>query len=203
MNWLKIKLLNNLVRDIDEIVILLSLNLKIVDSNSLAKENCIKFFDKKLVNGNYLVDIIPPGINSKLNLYLKATISGKKQTFNFCLNKVNNKHKSSWYRIDLFPIYSNDYKIIGISLIAKCIDEVLLKKRESIVFKKRLRNLLWKESHLFRAPLSNLLCISTLLIEDEEENTFSKNINSILIKHLKNEAINLDNIIRSNVDLFY
>lgn len=203
MNWLKIKLLNNLVRDIDEIVILLSLNLKIVDSNSIAKEQFIKVFDKKLVNGKYLADILPPSFNSNINKYLKATISGQKQTFKFCLNKLNTTLEPSWYKIDFFPIYSNDVKIIGISLVVKCIDDVLLQTKQSILLKKRLRTVLWKESHLFRSPLSNLLCISTLLIEDEQENKFSKNINSILIKHLKNEAINLDNIIRSNVKLFY
>jgi len=203
LNWLKIKLLNNLVRDIDEIVILLSLNLKIVDSNSIAKEKFIKVFDKKLVNGKYLADILPPSFNSNVNKYLKATISGQKQTFKFCLNKLNSTLEPSWFKIDFFPIYSNDVKIIGISLVVKCIDDVLLQTKQSILLKKRLRTILWKESHLFRSPLSNLLCISSLLIEDEQENKFSKNINSILIKHLKNEAINLDNIIRSNVKLFY
>ena len=103
-----------------------------------------------------------------------------------------------WFSIEINPVFDDHSKLIGIIIFNKNISykkDLEFKNLEKI---KNLENIAWNHSHLMRAPLSNILGLTSQMVKSTKCFSCDSNM-AELIKYVESEALKLDRIIRENV----
>lgn len=103
----------------------------------------------------------------------------------------------SWWEFCFNPIKDDNGKIIGVFLTTKDIQEQ--KKLEQLIvnYQEQLKDIAWRESHLVRAPVSNLLGLSNLLLKPDSALDIKEKTQ--LIRHINSEVERLDKVIHQIV----
>ena len=101
------------------------------------------------------------------------------------------------------PVKNDDGEIIGISCLRRDISEYVLIKDQLEVNNRKLTDITWQQSHLFRGPLSTAIGIANLLKEKSLHNVITENECRELLSGLSQRLNDLDNVIREIVKTSY
>ncbi len=138
---------------------------------------------RKFLHGNF-EKLFLKGISEAL-----GGCSYEKEFFIKRINKLNNV----WRFFSFHPIYCSKKEILGVVFTSKDITKLKFNEIKISKFQKEFDEIAWRESHLLRAPVANLLGISSLLLKPES--SISLNEKMTLINHLSKEVEKLDAVI--------
>ncbi len=110
---------------------------------------------------------------------------------------ISDQVKESWLEFNFNPIYDERKILIGVTLTTKDISKQKNLEAQITEYKKHLKDIAWRESHLLRAPVSNLLGISNLLLKPESSLELHEKLQ--LVKHINAEVEKLDLVIHQIV----
>jgi len=93
------------------------------------------------------------------------------------------------------PVFDNNNSVTGVSCMRTDISEYLQIKNQLEEKEKRMSEIVWQQSHLYRGPLSTAMGIVNLLIEETSNRTLSDHECSELILAMKSKLLDLDEVI--------
>lgn len=179
--------INDLIWSVDPEYNLLSIN--------TAFRKMIKaFYNMDLEPGDsiFLKALRPEQVEKWKGLY-DRTLAGEVIVFNTSTLGLKNT-----YEIKMNPIYHDD-KIIGVVSQGRDIQEALEKAVRIQKQNEELRQIVELASHDIRGPVASLIGIVPLFNESEPDDPF----NADIITHVKNLAMQLDEILHKIVDKSY
>jgi len=109
-----------------------------------------------------------------------------------------NGDKFEWFSLYFSPVYDNQSILLGVTISAKNINIRREIERQNKEYIKSLENIAWRESHIMRAPVANIIGLANHLSKMKENTQDLKEI-QVYVNHILSEAERLDNIIRENV----
>lgn len=109
-----------------------------------------------------------------------------------------NGDKFEWFSIYFSPVYDNNSHLLGITISAKNINIRKEIERQNKAYIKSLENIAWRESHIMRAPVANIIGLANHLSKMKESSNDLKEYH-VYVNHILAEAERLDTIIRENV----
>lgn len=173
--------------------IFISPDFKIVNFNNAAQYAVKQFFGKQINFDQDFKQYIVPGTEDifyeKFNDCLKGNIVSSEYNFDPFGFDI-------WFCNTFYPVYNYLNKIIGVTFNSTNIDK---RKKAEIKIEaqvQQLKDIAWKQSHLLRSPVVNILGLTTLLADTE--NSRSDEENEIFMK-LLDEVMRLDLIINNIV----
>ncbi len=169
--------------------LLIDQNLRVLAFNKVAEQFISDIMHQKIAMGDYLPDKLAAPLRENFVTFAQDALAGNaaKRQAEIPVNGGN----LIWI-VNYLPASDRDGNIIGCAFTA--VDITDRKKAEDKVNRQNeiLKEIAWKQSHIVRAPLANILAIANLLennIQDES-----------LRCALKHETEKLDCIIRQIVD---
>ena len=93
------------------------------------------------------------------------------------------------------PVFDDNNSITGVSCMRTDISEYLQIKNQLEEKEKKMSEIVWQQSHLYRGPLSTAMGIVNLLIEETSNRTLSDHECSELILAMKSKLLDLDEVI--------
>lgn len=106
--------------------------------------------------------------------------------------------KSEWFSLYFSPVYDNNSSLLGVTISAKNINIKREIERQNKEYIKSLENIAWRESHIMRAPVANIIGLANHLSKMKENADDLKEY-QVFVNHILAEAERLDTIIRENV----
>tara|TARA_R100001369_G_scaffold85764_2_gene119699 strand:- start:3533 stop:4891 length:1359 start_codon:yes stop_codon:yes gene_type:complete len=184
----------------DTAYLLLEYDLTILLFNHRATDIIRKVFSWLLKTGDNVHDFLTGERQVLFTDRVQRALKGEQ--INYETNYVL-KNESLWYHVRLFPIPKDDKGIFGLVLALTDITERKNFEisrsnyvRQIEIQNEKLNNIAWTQSHIVRAPLARMLGIMNV-IEDGEK---SLDETLMWLKHLRNSANELDEIIKDMVD---
>lgn len=110
---------------------------------------------------------------------------------------ISEKVKESWWEFNFNPIYDESKILFGVTLTTKDISKQKNLEAQITEYKNHLKDVAWRESHLLRAPVSNILGISNLLLKPESSLGIHEKLD--LVRHINAEVEKLDGVIHQIV----
>ncbi len=167
--------------------LLVDKELKIVAQNNVARAFAQQV-QQNMAEGDYLPAKLPQPIRDNFIKLANEAIKGH-ATVNGYAEIIIADVMLVW-QMQYLPAYDRSGNIVGCAFTAADITE--RKKAEDKINRQNeiFREIAWKQSHMVRAPLANILAITTLL-----ENTADESLTSAL----KHESEKLDDIIKDVV----
>jgi len=172
-----------------ESILFLDPNFTVLHFNLLAGHQFQTKFQKTLNTG---VDYRQFLHDSNADLFkenFQKAINGN-QTSISVENSIIASSEKNWIQLSFIPVYDEAKNLLGISVVSIDIHETKLAEEDNSEYALRLKEITWRQSHLIRAPIANLLGITKLLnkpnsIIDEAEKL-------ILIAQVEKEVKRLD-----------
>lgn len=109
-----------------------------------------------------------------------------------------NGDKFEWFSLYFSPVYDNNNILLGVTISAKNINIKREIERQNKAYIKSLENIAWRESHIMRAPVANIIGLANHLRKMKESSNDLKEYH-VYVNHILAEAEKLDTIIRENV----
>lgn len=106
--------------------------------------------------------------------------------------------KFEWFSIYFSPVYDNNSNLLGVTISAKNINIRKEIERQNKEYIKSLENIAWRESHIMRAPVANIIGLANHLNKMKDCSNDLKEC-QVYVNHILSEAEKLDTIIRENV----
>lgn len=125
--------------------------------------------------------------------HFELAITGKKVSFEHQGHYDNNK--VVFWHTTLEPVYKHDENIFGIAVNYIDISEIKNFKKDVLRHNKTLKKIADVQSHKYRKPVANILGLISILDDNDCR------VNKKVITHLREQAIELDDIIRNITDL--
>jgi PAS domain S-box-containing protein len=173
---------------------LLSVDLKVLYFNAVAQEDVKRFWNRDLKIGDDFRDFILKGTESAFLEDFNKSLQGETIIIEIELKLTTDVYR--WFEIKYIPVYDQKHNLIGISFNSTNIDG--RKRAEDKILKQNqvLREVAWRESHVVRRPVANILGIVELfkinksLTEAEKE---------LFMSYILDSAKELDLIIHTIV----
>jgi len=105
-------------------------------------------------------------------------------------NSINGSSEKNWIQLSFIPVYDETKNLLGISVISIDIHETKLAEEDNSEYALRLKEITWRQSHLIRAPIANLLGITKLL--NKPNSTIDEGEKLLLIAQVEKEVKRLD-----------
>jgi two-component system, sporulation sensor kinase E len=144
------------------------------------------------MKGDKLVDYFPKERFPQFKDYAAEVLKGKNISYE--INYPQPDGSNCWFYVRLFPITNDKKEIFGLMLALSDISERKnaeenLKAAYELVQEhiNSIKDMAWKQSHLIRSPVANLIGLVALLKEDPT--------NSELMNFISNELERLDSVI--------
>jgi len=144
------------------------------------------------VKGDKLADYFPKERFPQFKVYAEEVLKGKNISYE--INYPQPNGSNYWFYVRLFPITNDKKEIFGLMLALSDISERKnaeenLKAAYKLVQEhiNSIQDMAWKQSHLIRSPVANLIGLVALLKEDP--------VNSELMNFIGNELERLDSVI--------
>jgi PAS domain S-box-containing protein len=169
--------------------LLVDRDLNIIAFNKVAEDFMKNVLGDSIAIGGYLPPKLKAPIKDNFIHFAKQALEGN-ATINRQAEIPSTKGNLFWM-VNYMPAYGRDGEVIGVAFTA--VDITASKKAEAEINRQNaiLKEIAWKQSHIVRAPLANILSLATLL---------EKKVDEDLRFALKHEAEKLDFIIRDIVD---
>lgn len=171
----------------DSLHILFDRNLKIITFNQVAQEFAIKKLKRTLAAGESMLNIVSESTQQRFLRFAKEALKGNATINREAEIPLDNGEPPAWWIISDIPAYDSFGNVMGVAFTAYDITgrkryEERIKKQSGI-----FNDIAWKQSHLVRAPLANILSLANLLQ--------TEGCDLELISALNNESKKLDDII--------
>jgi hypothetical protein len=105
-------------------------------------------------------------------------------------NSANNAIEKNWIQLSFIPVYDDAKNLLGISVVTIDIQETKSAEENNSEYALRLKEITWRQSHLIRAPIANLLGITKLL--NKPNSTIDVAEKLLLIAQVEKEVKRLD-----------
>ncbi|GHB26736.1 PAS domain S-box protein [Mongoliitalea lutea] len=164
----------------------------IIYANKTFKDSFKQTFNKHVEKDVNVIDQLPNNAADFWKDSYKKAFEGQTCSFEF---NIDEQGKRKYYEVNIKPIFLDD-KVLGASIFAKDNTNKISYVKEIEEQNRKLKDIAWRQSHLVRAPLARIIGLTTLI--KEEENSECK---EELLEHLLQSATDLDQVIRSIVDI--
>lgn len=172
-----------------ESILFLDPNFTVLHFNLLAGHQFQTKFQKTL---NIGVDYRQYLHDSNADLFkenFQKAINGN-QTSISIENSIIGSSEKNWIQLSFIPVYDEAKNLLGISVVSIDIHETKLAEEDNSEYALRLKEITWRQSHLIRAPIANLLGITKLL--NKPNSTIDEAEKQILIAQVEKEVKRLD-----------
>ncbi|MGZ3756016.1 MAG: PAS domain S-box protein [Mucilaginibacter sp.] len=160
--------LQTILNNTDTAYALLGANLEILEYNNKALIIAEKLFNFDPKSNRKLFDTMPDSRRGEFLSHIKKVFEG--ETISYEVNYPQPGNKDFWYYVRMFPIADKNNKILGLVLAVTDITERKEAEQSlqsayeqikiNITF---IREIIWKQSHVLRSPLANLIGLMTML----------------------------------------
>ena len=172
-----------------ESILFLDPNFTVLHFNILAGHQFQNKFQKILKTGiDYSQYLLEPNANLFKENFQKA-VNGQQISISV-KNSANNSIEKNWIQLSFIPVYDDAKNLLGISIITIDIDESKSAEEDNFEYALRLKEITWRQSHLIRAPIANLLGITKLL--NKPNSTIDEAEKLLLIAQVEKEVKRLD-----------
>jgi PAS domain S-box-containing protein len=167
--------------------ILFDTSLNIITYNKVAENFVSNIFKRKLAVGQSMLNIVSQPTQERFLHFAREALKGHATLNREAEIPLDDDTGSVWWIISDIPAYDSFGKIMGVAFTAFDITE--RKKAEQKIKRQNqtLKEIAWKQSHLVRVPLANILSLTSLLQTNCTD--------TILLDALKEESKRLDTII--------
>lgn len=157
--------LRSLINSTRESIYFLSKAGKLLYFNKLGKEMLLKRLGEEVQLGDDFEQFLSMGMADRYHDCFQKALNLQKSEMEW---QVVIEGKLVWYYFGFFPVVNEKSEVLGVSFIASNIHEkkqAALKNEEFIA---ELEKIAWRESHLLRAPVANIIGLSKLLLRNPE-----------------------------------
>ncbi len=187
--------LKNFIESSNQISILMDLNFIVLDFNTLAGEEVKTHMNEPLQRGldmrGFIVDNYKEGFRLDFQKAKLGLESKRKIEIHY------DSGKNIWYQISLYPIVNEQNEVVQILLRSQDVTEQVFAEQEIALQRKRINEIVWYHSHVVRSPLSNILGLVNLMLENK--NNLSEEEIDYILKSIGKESKRLDETIREKV----
>lgn len=142
--------------------VFLNTSCHVIYFNVLAEKRIKLIFNVELKIGDDFKNYIQTDVVSLFNESFEKAITGESIFFEIQENNPDT-NIVEWFSVSLIPIYNGSEIIFGISLKVINIDKIKRIETENQEYIKKLEAIAWREAHILRAPIANLIGLSRLL----------------------------------------
>ena len=172
-----------------ESILFLDPNFIVLHFNLLAGHQFQAKFQKTL---NIGVDYRQYLLDSNADLFkenFQKAINGN-QTSISIENSIIGSSEKNWIQLSFIPVYDEAKNLLGISVVSIDIQETKLAEEDNSEYALKLKEITWRQSHLIRAPIANLLGITKLL--NKPNSTIDEAEKLLLISQVEKEVKRLN-----------
>ncbi|MEM6263715.1 MAG: PAS domain S-box protein [Bacteroidota bacterium] len=148
--------LNAIYNSATEAISFVSMDLKILFNNRVAKEYYKQHFNKSPKPGDSWIDFVDPENRQAFTSRANRVLSGENL-------EIEENHGSQWFLASYFPVYNDHQEMVG---IAHTVKDITLQKQhelQAIAQNEKLKKIAWKQSHKFRSPVARILGLVGLM----------------------------------------
>jgi hypothetical protein len=172
-----------------ESILFLDPNFTVLHFNILAGHQFQNKFQKTLITGIDYRQYIQESNAALFKENFQKAVNGN-QTSISIENSINGSSEKNWIQLSFIPVYDETKNLLGISVISIDIHETKLAEEDNSDYALRLKEITWRQSHLIRAPIANLLGITKLL--NKPNSTIDVAEKLLLIAQVEKEVKRLD-----------
>ena len=179
--------MNAFFENTDSLHILFDDALKVRTYNRVAQEFVGNKLGGTITTGESMVNLIPESIRQQFLQFASDALSGTATTNHEARLPLDGRNEYAWWIVSYIPAHDCFGNIMGVAFTAHDITE--RKKAEEKIAKQNrvFSDIAWKQSHLARAPLANILSLTHLLQ--------TEGFDATLLTALGEESRKLDSII--------
>ncbi len=172
-----------------ESILFLDPNFTVLHFNILAGHQFQNKFQKTLITGIDYRQYIQESNAALFKENFQKAVNGE-QNSNSVENSANNSSEKNWIQLSFIPVYDDAKNLLGISVVTIDIHETKSAEEDNSDYALRLKEITWRQSHLIRAPIANLLGITKLL--NKPNSTIDEAEKLLLIAQVEKEVKRLD-----------
>lgn len=157
--------LRSLINSTKESIFYLSKSGKVLYFNKLAKESVLKRTGKEVRVGDEFEQYLFIGMEDRFQDCFQKSLNLQVSEMEW---QVVLEGKLIWYYFGFFPVLSEKEEVLGVSFIASNIQEKKQAALKNEAYVAELEKIAWRQSHLLRAPVANIIGLSKLLLRNPE-----------------------------------
>lgn len=161
--------------------------------NILAEKRIKLIHDQQLMIGEDFQKYIQPNVIVQFIDSFKKALNGELVSFE--IEELNPEfNKVEWFRVSLSPVYNKDSILCGVSFKVINIDRLKRQEKINLEYINKLEKIAWKQAHILRAPVANLIGLSRIL--KNEKYKYDKTKRALFIDNIYQEVNRLNNSIK-------
>lgn len=164
-------------------------NFTVLHFNILAGHQFQNKFQKTLITGIDYRQYIQESNAALFKENFQKAVNGEQNSISV-ENSANNSSEKNWIQLSFIPVYDDAKNLLGISVVTIDIHETKSAEEDNSDYALRLKEITWRQSHLIRAPIANLLGITKLL--NKPNSTIDEAEKLLLIAQVEKEVKRLD-----------
>jgi len=172
-----------------ESILFLDPNFTVMHFNILAGHQFQNKFQKTLITGIDYRQYIQESNAALFKENFQKAVNGQQSSISV-ENSANNSSEKNWIQLSFIPVYDDVKNLLGISVVTIDIHETKSAEEDNSDYALRLKEITWRQSHLIRAPIANLLGITKLL--NKPNSTIDEAEKLLLIAQVEKEVKRLD-----------
>lgn len=199
--------LRSLINSTKESIYFLSKKGKVFYFNKLGKESLLERTGLELREGDDFEQFLFIGMEDRFQDCFQKALSLQISEMEW---QIVLEGKLIWYYFGFFPVINEKSEVLGVSFIASNIQEKKLAALKNEAYVAELEKIAWKQSHLLRAPVANIIGLSKLLLRNPERQISAETkhlLNMIATETLKmdqeiHKIVQYSNSLSSKIDIF-
>lgn len=157
--------LRSLINSTRESIYFLSKKGKVLYFNKLGKESLLKRTGLEVYVGNDFAQFLFMGMEDRFHDCFQKALNLQISEMEW---QIVLGGKLVWYYFGFFPVINEKSDVLGVSFIASDIQEKKQAALKNEAYVAELEKIAWKQSHLLRAPVANIIGLSKLLLRNPE-----------------------------------
>lgn len=157
--------LRSLINSTRESIFYLSKKGKVLYFNKLGKESLLKRLGKEVQVGDDFEQFLFTGIEDRFHDCFQKALNGEVSEMEW---QVVFDGKLVWFYFGFFPVLNEKSEILGVSFITSDIQEKKQAALKNEAYVVELEKIAWRQSHLLRAPVANIIGLSKLLMRNPQ-----------------------------------
>lgn len=157
--------LRSLINSTRESIYFLSKKGKVLYFNKLGKESLLKRTGLELSVGDDFEQFLFMGMEDRFHDCFQKALNLQISELEW---QIVLEGKLVWYYFGFFPVINEKSEVLGVSFIASNIQEKKQAALKNEAYVAELEKIAWKQSHLLRAPVANIIGLSRLLLRNPE-----------------------------------
>jgi PAS domain-containing protein len=157
--------LRSLINSTRESIYFLNKRGKVLYFNKLGKETLLKKLGKELQLGDDFEQFLFVGMEDRFHDCFQKALQLQIIEMEW---QVVLEGRLVWYYFGFFPVLNEKSEVLGVSFIASNINEKKHAAIKNAAYVAELEKIAWRQSHLLRAPVANIIGLSKLLLRNPE-----------------------------------